>query len=306
MSSARANFLSDVSALEAAVSSSPVGSASGIAVAPGLGVLRRGAAITALIMLESLVRDRTEEFLAQLADWPAQYEDLPRGFRMRATVEALPHIEKFARMRIRQGDDYEQETIAQVRRMASMSPPGFQFTKFVAGDYTGNLSAQNVEELLSVLQVKQCWHRMHSLSADVGFGVPSVQEVLKEIVRNRHRSAHAAGYVPTSSDVMELPHNLRLVGICIDAALSVSIHSALNEWREWISDDFDWRSKLEVYLVQPIGSKFRIVKRGARRATRVVEELTEVRAALPKRTLYSIRLVVEQARDGRPRAWDVA
>ena len=65
-----------------------------------------------------------------------------------------------------------------------MSPPSFQFTKFVAGDYTGNLSEGEAEELMKVFQIKDCWRSLHSLSADVGFGVPSVREILSEIVRN--------------------------------------------------------------------------------------------------------------------------
>ena len=157
MSTARANFLGEIDALARAVSSSPVGSAVGLGVAPGVGVLRRGAVITGLVMLETFVRDRTEEILVELQNWPAQYENFPKNFRDRATIDALPNIEKFAKMLRRQENDYETEIVTQISRMASMSPPAFQFTKFIAGDYTGSLSEQVTEKLLKVFQVKDCW-----------------------------------------------------------------------------------------------------------------------------------------------------
>ena len=305
MSAARAKFQLEVGALEEAVSFDAVGVASGLPIEPGVSVLRRGAVITGFIMLESFVRDRTEEILMELRNWPAQYVDLPERFRRRATIEALPHIEKFGKMVRAQGGDYEAEVITEVRRMASMSPPAFQFTKFIAGDYTGNISEDSAEELLRVFQVRRCWESMHSLSADVGFGVPSVREVLKGVIRNRHRSAHAANYSPTASDVLDLPHNVNLIGICIDTALSTSTKAALGDWRTWISDDFDWRSGLEIYLIVPSGAKFRLIKKGAKRALRLLNQVSDAKGALPGKGPRITQLIVEQSLDGRPKTWDI-
>ena len=306
MSTARANFLGEIDALARAVSSSPVGSAAGLGAAPGVGVLRRGAVITGLVMLETFVRDRTEEILVELQNWPAQYEDFPKHFRDRATIDALPNIEKFAKMLRRQENDYETEIITQISRMASMSPPAFQFTKFIAGDYTGSLSEKSTEDLLRVFQVKACWASMHALSSDVGFGVPSVKEVLKAIIRNRHRSAHTAGYNPTASDVLDLPQNLTLIGICIDTALSASVQVALSDWRTWVSNSFNWRSRLEIYFIVPSGPNFRLIKKGAQKATRVVDELFNAKAYLPRKSAGNTRLLVEHSRRHLPKAWDIA
>ena len=305
MSIARGSFLKDVNALETAVSSPTIiGSPPAIFGNPGSDVLRRGAAITGLVMLENFIRNRTEEILDVMQYWPARYEDLPRRFRDRATIDALPHIEKFAKMLRRRGCDYDTEIIAQVQRMI-VSPPGFQFTKFVAGDYTDNISTTKTEELLRVFQVKDCWSGMHRLSADVGFGVPSVKEVLKAMVDNRHRSAHAAGYTPTTSDVMELPYNLRLVGICIDAALSAATTVALNDWRAWVAKDFDWRRRLDIYLVVPRGAKFQLIKNGATRATKILNEASDAKSFLPGKVASATRLVVVQRPDRRPKGWDI-
>lgn len=315
MSIARGSFLKDVNALEKAVSLSTIvaaqeqerGRHSGILENPGLDVLRRGAAITGLVMLEDFIRNRTEELLDAMQRWPARYEDLPRRFRHRATIEALPLIARFAQMlRGRDDENYEAEIIAQVRRMVSVSPPRFQFTKFIAGDYTGNISDTETQKLLKAFQVKDCWRSMQKLSADVGFGVPSVEEVLKTIVDNRHRSAHAARYTPTASDVMELPYSLRLVGICIDAALSASVTVALNEWRAWVGEDFDWRQKLDIYLVVPRGAKCYLIKKGAKKATKILDDASDAKAFLPRKVASATRLVVIQGADRRPKAWDIA
>ena len=305
MSTSRSNFLIDLAALEKAVSLSRVGSAPGHMVDPGVGVLRRGAAITGLVMLENFVRSRTEEVLVELQNSSLRYRDFPDRFRSRATIEALPHIEKFAGMLRRDGRDYESEIIDQAARIASLATHNFQFTKFFVGDYTGNLSIARTKDLLNIFQVRDCWTSMHLFSIEVGFGVPSVRAVLETILRNRHRSAHVAGFTPAAGDVVELPFNLRLVGICIDAALSASVEAALRRWPTWISKDFDWRAELEIYSIVPAGSKFRLVKRQARRATRVVHSPSDAKSALPGKAPGITRLIVEQGTDGRPREWDI-
>lgn len=305
MKSAREDFLADVAALGDAVSPDGVGAGAGIAVEPGVGVLRRGAAITALIMLETFFRRRVEELLDELAQWPRGFGDFPDRFRNRATIEALPHIERFAKMLRREGEDYEAVIREQVGLMTSVSVGSLRFTKFVAGDYTGNLSERVVEELLKVFQVRGCWAGMHSLSADVGFGVPSVKEVLNTIVRNRHRSAHVVRFTPAAADVSELPQNLHLVGICIDAALSASVRVAVDDWRAWLSEGFDWRARLRIYFIIPSGGRFRLVKRGANRATRVVDAVGEARVSLPANVCGGTCLLVEKSSDGRPKSWDI-
>ena len=306
MSSARATYLRDIAALTEAVSIPNVGSASKFPVEPGLAILRRGAAITGQVMLESFVRERVEEILVDLQRWPAEYNDFPKKFRHRATVEALPYIEKYARMLRNQNGEFEAEVIAEMKKMTSIKPPTYQFTKFIAGDYTGNLSDSGLQELLNVFQVKNCWNTMHSLSSDIGFGVPSVKEVLRSIVANRHRSAHVGRFSPSASDVLELPQNLRLIGICVDAALTASVRVAVNHWEKWVSDDFDWLTELDIYFLNPHGNKFRLAEKGARRAIRILDSPTSAMSNLPKKNVGKARLVVQLADDGRPSTWDIA
>lgn len=306
MSIARANFLSEIGALVEAVSMHNIGSASQLSIDPGVAVLRRGAAITGQVMLESFVRQRIEEVLVELQNWPAEFEKFPKKFRDKATIEALPHIEKYAKMIRGQNLDYETEIISEIKKMASISPPAYQFTKFIAGDYTGNLSATSIKDILSVFQVKDCWRTMHSLSSDVGFGVPSVEQVLRSIVINRHRSAHVAGYSPSATDNFELPQNLRLIGICVDTALSTSIQVALSEWEKWVSDDFKWLLSLEIYFVSPVSGRFRLKKQGALKAIRILDDSLGAKSSLPKKKLGRARLVVHLGEDGRPFSWDIA
>ena len=146
---------------------------------------------------------------------------------------------------------------------------------------------------------------MRALGGDVGFGLPSVKEVLKSIVGSRHRSAHSAGYTPAAGDVVELPHNLRLVGICTDTALTASVKVAVEDWKVWLLDGFDWRSRLKVYFVVPSGPRFRLVRSGRKRATRLVSSLGEAREWLPENGCDDTTLIVEKRGDGRPGSWDI-
>ena len=60
-----------------------------------------------------------------------------------------------------------------------------------------------------------------------------------------------------------------------------------------------------IYLVVPFGSKFRLIKREAKRATRVLNSPSEAKSVLPGKAKGTTLLVVQLANDGRPRAWDV-
>ena len=306
MSVAREIFAKEITALAEAVLLPNVGSASGLSYEPGISVLRRGAAIAGLVMLETFIRDRTEEILVRMQHWPAQFEDFPDRFRRRATIDALPNIAKYAKMLLRDNGDYEGEVIEQAGRIASMVPPAFQFTKFIAGDYTGNISVSSTEDLLKVFQVKDRWSTMHALSAEIGFGVPSIKEVLKAVVRNRHQSAHVAGYVPTVTDIVELPKNIQAIGICVDTALSASTEVALNDWREWVEETFNWRAGLEIYFISRKARKYRLIRNGANRATKIIERAADAKSHLPRKRPGITRLLVEQGEDGRPKTWDIA
>ena len=305
MSNARRRYLQEIEELGHAVRPDIIGSGFYQNNPLGMAVLRRGTIITGLIMLETFVRDRTEEVLKELQHWPAEFEDLPDKFRRRATIEALRHIEKFANMLSRQDNDYESAILEEVRQMAAMSPPNFQFTKFIAGDYTGNLSVSGTEDLLRVFQVADCWNTFRSLCADIGFGIPSVKEILASIIRNRHRSAHTSGFSPATNDIVDLPGNLKLIGVCFDSALSCSLQVALHHWERWACRDFDWRKRLDIYFVDAFGPRFRLIRKGSKRATRIVDDISEAKRHLPNPHSSVTRLLVSRGGDGRPNEWDI-
>lgn len=305
MSQARANFLKDISALESAVAFPGVSDTTRPATDEGVAVLRRGVAISALVMLEAFIRGRTEEVLSDLERWPARYEDLPESFRRRATIDALPLLEKYARQLRRDGDDFEGEVIAQAGRIAKMNPPAFMFTKFIAGDYVGNISESSVSGLLKAFQVVDCWNSFRIFAQNVGVGVPSVDQIFLDLVRNRHRSAHVSSHRLTASDMEELPDNVRLIAICFDAALSVSGCVAVNDWRKWSSSNFRWLQYVDIFFVDRAASKYRLIRSGSSRALRIFNSFDEVRSGLPRAKRARSQLILLRRTDQRPVAWNI-
>lgn len=306
MSVARGTFLRSLAGIKEAIALESLAQGStGTAIPPGVFILRRGILVAGLIALEAFVRDRTAEALRSLERWPMSYEDLPEKLRVSARLNALSHLQQFAKMLKRQGDDYELELKNELIKMASGHGSVQQFTKYVAGDYTGNLSDGSLKGLLSSLQVHDCWTTFRVLAADIGIGVPSVQEICRNIVIKRHRSAHAPNYTPTPTEIAELPSDLLCVAICFDISVTSSMEQALASARDWSNGDTAWRTGVTIYVAQPYRSSYRLFKHGTARALRVVTDLAQARTVIPRATPGTIAVLIEQNTAGRPTSWDI-
>lgn len=306
MSIARGNFLADLQGLSDAGRLEAVAAgALAAAVPPGVMVLRRGVLIAALVALETFVRNRTAECLGLLAYWPARFEDFPAKFRDAAILNALNPIQRYAAMLKRQQGDYEAELVTEITKMSKTFGPAFEFTKFVAGDFTGNISDTSFKELLSNFQVTDCWSTFRQFSSDIGFGVPSVHEVFKEIVSRRHRSAHVTRYSPAASDISDLPTNLFCIGICFDVALAASIQVALNEWRRWSDGHVQWRESVNLYLVEPYGTRLRLTKFGNSRALRIIDSDGVPLEHVPRSVPGRLTVLVTKNEAGLPTSWSL-
>lgn len=306
MSAARAQFLENLAGIREAISLDVVAQGSGtLNTPPSVSVLRRGILVAGLIALETFVRDRTEEALTTLARWPRPYEELPEKLRLSARLNALSHLQQFAKVLKRQGDDYETELANELRKMAGTVGGGLQFTKYVAGDYTGNLSDTGLKELLSSLQVDNCWATFRTFASDVGLGVPSVHEIVKSTVRKRHRSAHVARYAPAASDISELPSDLLCVAMCFDVSVSASMEAALAHPAAWAAGDRPWAAGIQLWLMQPYGTRFRVRKHNAARALRVIDAPADGMSIVPRAQPGEIAVLVQQDSASRPTYWTI-
>jgi len=306
VSVSRTQFKQDLVGLTKAVALDPIATGANQATTnPGVVVLRRGILITALIALETFVRDRTSELLQRLGTWPARYDDLPQKLRDASLLNALSSLQRYANMLKRQQDDYQAELISELKKMSSNQGPSYSFTKFVAGDYTGNISDSSLTELLSNFQVNDCWTSFRGFSSDIGFGVPSVHELLKDVVRKRHRSAHAAGFIPTAADIANLGADLLCIGLCFDMALSASVEQALAHWKEWSEGKRKWRDAVDLYFVDPYGAKFRLRRHNFKRSLRVLANADEASAMVPRPLAGRTIIIVHRDLASKPISWDL-
>jgi len=189
--------------------------------------------------------------------------------------------------------------------MAGFVGPSLSFTRFVSGDQTGNISESSVKSLLNIFQIKNCWQDFRQFSSDIGFGVPSVEEILNDVVRKRHRSAHAADYAPTIADISDLAANLFCLGICFDVSMTASIEYALVNWKEWSSKECDWRGQLDLYTLDQQKNGFRLARPGKTRAIKVFGNQSEHKKHLAKHGAGRTVVVVTRDESTRPRVWEV-
>jgi RiboL-PSP-HEPN len=304
MSAARHQFILDIDGLTEAVSLESIAAgATGTGARPGTIILRRGMLVAALIALETFIRDRTVELLARLSMWPASFQDLPQRFRDASILHSLSDLQRYASMLKRQNEDYEMELFSELNLMASSRGPSFGFTKFISGDYTGNISEDSLKDLLAKFQIKDCWNSFRLFSSDIGFGVPSVQEILRDIVRNRHRSAHSSGFSPTASDVTSLAANLICLGICFDCAMTTSVEQSVAKWRDWSDGKTSWRNDLNIYFADPVQLKYRLKKLGGTRALRIVDDERQAAAFIPRPQPGHSTVLVTRDTSLRPIKW---
>ena len=154
MSVARDEFAKNLAGISEAINLEPLAQgATNALISPGIFVLRRGILIASWIALEAFVRDRTSEVLHTLERWPKSFEDLPEKLRLAARMNALSHLQQFAKMLRRQGEDYETELRNEIAKMSSGHGTVQQFSRFISGDHTGNLSDENIRDILFSLQV---------------------------------------------------------------------------------------------------------------------------------------------------------
>jgi hypothetical protein len=231
---------------------------------------------------------------------------LPARFRDAALFGSLGKLETFAKMLRRQGDDYMREIMDQVDLISGNKGPSFSFSRHLVGDFSGNISVGSVKDLLLSFCIKDCWNSFRLLAADIGFGIPSVENVLSGLIRNRHRSAYVAGFSPTLNDTQSLPANLTCVGLCFDAAITASARRAIDNWTEWQNDAVDWRSHLQVYLIDPKGTHWRLQRSGRTRALRVTESRDLAYAAVPPASHGEVALAVFRDLSGIPEAWRIS
>jgi hypothetical protein len=110
VSVARGEFLRNLTGISEAIALEPLAQgATNTTISPGMFVLRRGILVASLIALETFIRDRTSEALRVLERWPKSFEDLPERLRLASRMNALAHLQQFARMLRRQGENFETE-----------------------------------------------------------------------------------------------------------------------------------------------------------------------------------------------------
>ncbi len=162
-----------------------------------------------------------------------------------------------------------------------------------------------MKDLLSSLQVKDCWTSFRVFAADAGIGVPSVHEVVRNIVRKRHRSAHSASYTPTATDVAGLKSDLLCVAMCFDVSVSSSMEQSLSSTNDWADGNCDWRLGVNLYTAKPVHRGLKLTKCGRQRALRVVADVIEVKSNIPRAAPGEIAVLVVHDSSGRPISWDI-
>lgn len=305
MSAARHDFCTALTGLREALQLDPIANAaSGHGNASGATILRRGLLIAGLVTLESFVRRRTEELLIELAAWPGSFNSLPEKLKYQALIEAPNRLHRYAKVLRRQGGDFESEVTTELTKMSRTTGPSYGFSKYIAGDFTGNLSEEGLRDLLACFLIKDVWPNFHTLSSSIGFGAPSIRVLLNNVIQRRHKSAHDPAYVPATSDVQSLDEDVLILAICFDTAISASVKLALQG--SWSVDQVEWLNAIEIFSLEKAGAKIRICKPTGQRALKIADNDGAARTFIASKVSKKTKLVVMKSPAGLPSSWYIA
>jgi hypothetical protein len=266
-------------------------------------ILRRGLLITGLVTLETFVRQRTDELLTDLAQWPGTFESLPDKFKVQALIEAPNRLHRYAKILKRGGEDFQSEVKSELIRMSKTSGPNFGFSKYIAGDYTGNLSEDGFKELLSCFLIKDPWNDFHGLSSEIGFGAPSIQVILNNVIQRRHKSAHDQSYIPAATDISGLDENVLILALCFDIAMTTSKNLALKG--SWNVDKINWRSVCDIFLIDRVKNQYKVGRPNGKRSLKIEHSEAGARTFIASQKSHHTKLMVLKDQAGRPESWTI-
>ncbi len=132
------------------------------------------------------------------------------------------------------------------------------------------MNAEDVRKCLRLFHVQSPWVTIEKLTQRAGVAISDPNTVLVGLLRERNICAHESTYQVSNLWIRAVPHQLQVIGMGIDIAISVAAHEMYIGRREFFNDN-NWMSpeRIKFRFVDQRASKWAEILEGRSRAFHV-------------------------------------
>lgn len=261
---ARRAFVQNLTALRKSLDSPLVSSGDSVG-----SFLRRGLTIVSYNLLEAFIADRLAEIADYVNGGVVHFGDLPDRLQRAASFDVL----RVANSRIQRGvldlTSMLAFTASLGQSLAASSGP-LKLSSLTWQWAGSNMTADDVHRAMRLFHVESPWGTIEELSKRMGVLIPDPKETLKGLLRERNRSAHESTYEVSNLWIRAVPHQLQVIGMGADIAMSVAAHQMHIGANDFLQND-NWMSsdRLKLRFVQERSKQWAETLEGSSRAAHV-------------------------------------
>lgn len=266
-------------------------------------VLRNGLAVVGFAILEDFIKSRAGEVVQRIGHGAAAFTDLPEGIQRAATsgvVSALRFQEQLLDSSSVIG--FHQ---SHALKIASTLNARYDLSPLAFGHDKHNLSAGDVEAILTAFHIDNPWNAMGGVAQRCGVGIVALKEAFSRAAQRRHTAAHRADAGVEITDLQSLAQEILAISISFDLLLSHALRKLLDADRNYLTGRVKIAARHVTirFLVPSDNGYWRETLVGASRAVARRKQLNTLRAEATQRARKVGDALVVLDQKGLPVEW---
>lgn len=217
-------------------------------------LLRNGLAISIFCYLEDFIKARINECINELPTIYSHFSNIPtKELKIRLTHATLEGVAKRSSTLKLNSDEITLFNFIQneTKHISSISSQPYTTSSFAFGWAKENINASDIKTLFQEFFIKDFWGKVRSLSSYINTPLIAPESEFKNIMKSRHRAAHAANTIIPSNTLFELAKSSFVIAFCCDYFISKSLKLMKINETNHMNSSYDFSNNF---------SKFRTIK----------------------------------------------
>lgn len=268
-------------------------------------MLRNGMSIIGFTILEDFIKRRTGEILKEISATSCNFNALPEKLKDAVTFSALKGINTRAESLKRNAEDYVSFIQNETAFISSTKHSVYEFSEYSVGWDKSNLNANDISDILGIMNVEGGWNTIQALSSRVNSSILNPNQVFKNFATNRHKSAHNIDADSLLTDLESFIDQSKIIAFCFDSLLNKSMsyirqnnQSFLNGTLKTMHQDLKIR-----YLIENNGNWKEYTSDSLSRAFRVNSNYDQILIEAKLRAESNREVLLVKYQNNRIRDW---